>query len=331
MTTMDEIKSNSEHKPRKVRVATVVFDSEVPYPGLERRKSEIEALIYDARRAAEGSYGSAHLDLVVLTEAILTSRAGEAADVALDFTRDVQEWASSLARATGSYLVVPLVRVADAKAGDYRNSAFLLDREGDVVGVYDKIHPVLDDDGAAFEEGITPGREVPVFECDFGRLGIQICFDMVYDDGWDLLREKGAEVVVWPTESPQRIRPAWRALMGNLYIVSAATRIESAVFSPIGVQLAAHTGEPGVLVHEIDLSYARLNYSSTLREGEALRERWGDRIGFIYSRQEDMGLFWSNDPERSIRSILAEAGLDVDLSEMVKRNQRALQPYGRLS
>ena len=37
---------------------------------------------------------------------------------------------------------------------------------------------------------MTPGKEAPVFACDFGKLGIQICFDIEYDYGWKELAER---------------------------------------------------------------------------------------------------------------------------------------------
>lgn len=45
------------------------------------------------------------------------------------------------------------------------------------------------------EGGATPGDARPVFNCDFGKLGIQICYDMEFDDGWAELARRGAELV----------------------------------------------------------------------------------------------------------------------------------------
>lgn len=321
-----------EQKPRKVRIASVVFDTYQAYLGLDYRKEQVEALVQSARSQARIQYGESRLDLIVLTEDIMGSKSDSVSEAAWDYGTDLEAWAGNLARSASAYVVLCTLRVVDSARGDFRNSAFLIDRAGKTVGVYDKIHPVLDgpnDDSRAttFEGGVTPGSAVPVFECDFGRLGIQICFDMDFDDGWDLLARKGAEIVVWPTESPQRIRPAWRALAGDIYIVSATSRISAAVFSPIGLVSASVQGPAGVVVDEIDLSYARLNYSDGLRGGQAVGDRFGEAVGYVYSPSEDMGLFWSNDPDRSIGSMLSEIGLDEDLHRMTVRNHAALAPY----
>lgn len=326
---MGQIKSDMNQTPRKVRVATTVFDTYEPYPGLSQRMGQTEDLVREAVSQAERTFGTPQLDIVVLPEDMLGFKQEDPFASALDYERDVRQWAGELASQHRIYLVLPMLRFVYDSSGNrtVRNSAFLIDRTGETIGVSDKIHPVLDDNGEMFENGVTPGSEVAVFACDFGKVGMQICFDMDFDDGWSVLEAKGAELVLWPTESPQTIRPAWRALHGDYYIVSATSRKNATVFSPIGLPLAQVVGDRGVLVHEIDLSYARLNFSHPLREGGAVTERWGDAAGYVYSDTEDMGLFWSNDPDRTIGSMLKELNLDCDLDEMTDRNEDKLRPY----
>jgi predicted amidohydrolase len=45
--------------------------------------------------------------------------------------------------------------------------------------------------------GVIPGNELPVFETDFGPVGILICFDIGWHETWRALAEKGAKMVVW--------------------------------------------------------------------------------------------------------------------------------------
>ena len=93
------------------------------------------------------------------------------------------------------------------------------------------------------EGGTTPGPGFPVFDCDFGRLGIQICFDMLYADGWDALATEGAEIVALPSASPETVRPASYAREHGYYIVSASPRDRAAFFSPLGIIEAQATSE----------------------------------------------------------------------------------------
>ena len=168
----------------------------------------IDAMAADAIK----KYPGRGLDLAILPETTLTSRVGPASQRAIPMEGLVLETFGALARRHKSYLVVPLDLVEQSTSGPvYSNAAVLFDRQGMVAGIYRKVHPVAAPGSDDLENGITPGREFPVFDCDFGKLGIQICWDMVFEDGWQALREKGAEIVVWPSASPATAQPAARA------------------------------------------------------------------------------------------------------------------------
>jgi hypothetical protein len=117
--------------------------------------------------------------------------------------------------------------------------------------------------------------------------------------------------------------PATHAARHRYYVVSSTWRDNATVYEPTGMVAARIEGSssPRVLVHEVDLSYAILGWSGSLREGMALRERYGKRVGFHYDRREDMGLFWSNDPATTIGEMVRSIGGE-GLDAQVTRNRR---------
>ena len=168
------------------------------------------------------------------------------------------------------------------------------------------------------EGGSIPGTSVPVFDCDFGKLGIQICYDMDFDDGWAELARHGAELIAWPTQSPQTSQPASRARQGRFYIVSSTWRHNASIFEPTG-KIAAQIKPPErVLVRELDLSYAILPWSSKLENGKALQRTYGDKVGFHYYEDEDCGIFWSNDPATSMAQMVRSIGV-LEIEEEMAR------------
>ena len=126
------------------------------------------------------------------------------------------------------------------------------------------------------------GQDVPVFDCDFGKLGIQICYDMEFDYGWNELARKGAELIAWPTQSPQTSQPAFRAMQNRCYIISSTWRNNASVFEPTGKIPAQLLPPDRTLVHELDLSYAILPWHPDFRrEKRCARNtatRWGSDI-----------------------------------------------------
>jgi predicted amidohydrolase len=238
-------------------------------------------------------------DLVVLPEIIVTPVEG------VPFEGPVETAFAAMARRNHSYVVAPMIQIQD---GRKFNAAILVDRQGKVAGIYHKLHIAVANGSDSLEDGTTPGQSVPVFETDFGKLGIQICFDMQYDYGWSELARQGADLVVWPTASPQTAHPAARAMQYGYYIVSSPWRNNASVFEPTGKITAQIRPPESILVQEIDLSYAILPWSEGLQNGAAMKARYGDKIGFHYYEDEDQGIFWSNDPRVSIGKMAREMG-----------------------
>ena len=212
------------------------------------------------------------------------------------FAGQVQEVFSGKAREHHCYIVVPTYLLDSPEKKLCSNAAILVGRQGEVVGIYRKFHLVVSLERGTMEGGATPGDVLPVFNCDFGKLGIQICYDMDFADGWAELARQGAELIAWPTQSPQTSQPAFRARQHRCYIVSSTWRHNASIFEPTGKIAAQITPPQRILVEELDLSYAILPWSSKLRNGAALKQAYGDKVGFHYYEDEDLGIFWSNDP-----------------------------------
>src|SRR5262245_10278954 len=302
-------KSTSHLPPRKVIVGAVVQPFWVEHPGLKKRLDQLGAIVDRMSEESERKYGR-DLDLAILPEAAITGEVGaNALSHAVPFEGLVGDTFARKAREHRCYIVVPTYLQESGERRRCSNAAVLVNRGGDVAGIYRKVHLVVSSDGKDMEGGSTPGHELPVFDCDFGKLAIQICYDMEFDRGWQELARKGAELIAWPTQSPQTAQPAFRAMQQRCYIVSSTWRNNASVFEPTG-KIAAQVRPPEqTLVHELDLSYAILPWSSRLRHGKALKEKYGEKIGFRYYEDEDCGIFWSNDRQVPVRQMVRGLGL----------------------
>ena len=300
-------RGTSSLPPRKVIVGTAMQQFWVKHPGLEKRLDELTAMVDGMRAESQRTYGRG-LDLAILSETTVSGEAGnDAMACAVPFDGSFANAFSRKARELNCYVIAPTYLRESEKSCS--NAAVLFGRKGELVGIYRKVHLVVSADGKSMEGGSTPGREVPVFDCDFGKLAIQICYDMEFDRGWKELSRKGAELIAWPTQSPQTAHPAARAMQERCFIVSSTWRHNATVFEPTG-KIVAQLKPPGqLLVQEIDLSYAILPWTSKLRNGEALRARYGANVGFRYYEDEDCGIFWSNDPRTPIRQMVQALGL----------------------
>ena len=311
-------RSTSQSPPRKVIVGTVMQSFWGQYPGLDNRLDQLAGIVDQMAAQAKQRYGRG-LDLAVLPETAITGEAeGDALARSVPFDGRVKEVFTRTAREHGCYVVVPTYLLDSKEKKLCSNAAILVGRKGEVVGTYRKIHLVVSLERGTMEDGATPGDTVPVFDCDFGKLGIQICYDIEFEGGWSELARQGAELIAWPTQSPQTSQPAFRAKANRCYIVSSTWRHNASIFEPTGKIAAQITPPQSILVHELVVSYALLPWSSKLRNGEALRQAYGDKVGFHYYEDEDCGIFWSNDPKMTIGEMARAIGV-LELEEEMAR------------
>jgi predicted amidohydrolase len=141
----------------------------------------------------------------------------------------------------------------------YYNTAVLFDRRGAIVGRYRKTHLPL----AEAESGVTPGSDYPVFETDFGTVGILICWDHWFPETARILRTRGAEIILISTIGDAPLQSMARAADNAIPVVVAGadgktpSRIIDAEGSIIG-EIASDGDD--VCVREIDLDQRRLRH-----------------------------------------------------------------------
>ncbi len=103
-----------------------------------------------------------------------------------------------LAVAEGVVLIAPIFEKARDR---YFNTAFVIGTDGSIIGKYRKVHVPqipLWEERFYFSPGDTG---FPVFNTPFARIGVQICWDAFFPEGFRILALKGAEVVFVPTAS----------------------------------------------------------------------------------------------------------------------------------
>jgi len=74
------------------------------------------------------------------------------------------------------------------------NIASVFDRNGQIAGEYRKTHLPANE-----KWQITPGDSIDIFELDFGKIGICICYDMMFPETVQILSLNGAEIIFHPT------------------------------------------------------------------------------------------------------------------------------------
>lgn len=177
---------------------------------------------------------------------------------------------SEKAKQYGMY-VAGTIALYDEATDRLTNSALLFDREGKLVGRYDKVHlyaPELNRDG------VTPGDRVPVFRTDFGRVGFMTCYDSWFTDVAELVALQGADLLLFPNLGYDRELMHARSLDNRINVVASSRSGRYGVWDSAGrdiISASLETGSSfknileihqegglGVLMVTLDLNTAQL-------------------------------------------------------------------------
>jgi predicted amidohydrolase len=150
------------------------------------------------------------------------------------------------------------------------NTAFLIDRDGNVAGKYRKVHLA-----SPLEPwwGVTPGHDFPVYEVEGARLGMNICMDSSVEESVRVPAMLGAEILCLPIMGDHRAVTGWtggpsdwdvdrwraiqqvRAMDNQVWmVISVNGGPGTCIVSPAGVVVDMLQGRRRVVLADADLA-----------------------------------------------------------------------------
>jgi predicted amidohydrolase len=144
--------------------------------------------------AAIAEAGERGADLVVLPEESDIIAGGAYGAYALEEHPAFNAFREQAMRSRVGLVATLSVRVGERHA----NTGFLLDRTGNLAGLYRKKHPAPTEE-AILTEPIAAGDPFPVFAFEGVTLGIAICMDIHFPEMFRIYGLKGADLVCVPT------------------------------------------------------------------------------------------------------------------------------------
>lgn len=126
-------------------------------------------------------------------------------------------------------IVVPIYE--EEMTGVYYNTAAVIDADGKYLGKFRKLHLPHCEPGFWEKFYFRPGNlGYPVFDTQVGRIGVYICYDRHFPEGWRALGLAGAEIVFNPSATVAGLSEyLWKleqpaAAANNIYYVGAINR-----------------------------------------------------------------------------------------------------------
>jgi predicted amidohydrolase len=224
--------------PRRVTLATV-YHRPRDTASAEDSRERFVGLVEEA--AAKGA------DIVCLPEGItLVGNGLKYAQAAEPVPGPSTAFLGALAKRLKVWIVAGIFEREGARV---YNTAVLVARDGSLAGRYRKM--ALPDE--EIEGGVTPGSATPVFDTDFGRVGLMICWDSSYPEVAHALAAAGAEVILMPIWGGVEALTQARAIENQVYLVASGYDFRSGIFDRKGERIADAKADPEVVLATVDL------------------------------------------------------------------------------
>jgi beta-ureidopropionase len=205
-------------------------------------------------------------------------------------------------------------------------SSVLFDRQGKYVGEYRKSNPT----DTELELGVTPGSfDQPVFQTDFGTIGIQICYDVNWYENWSRLSRAGAEIVFWPSAFGGGTMLNSLAWMNKYYIVSSTSEHPTKIVNPLGEDVMETGRASSWVCAPINLDVAVVQSVQHIHKFEKITKKYGRRFRYRIQHVEALALIEGLSAEISVPQVLKEFGIPTS-KEMIANSAR-LQSAKRIA
>ena len=199
----------------------------------------------------------------------------------------VTEKISAAAAANHIYVIVGSWE--DYADGTYADTALIFDRSGRIAGKYLKTHAAVDhyegdppwsEPPSGKDKGwfltndpewlMKKGEDLPVFDFDFGKVGIQICYDGWFPEPARVLSLKGAELIVWMNGRPGLVEDyILKSVMFQSHVAMITTNQSYGGGTMIGDMA---TWQPQILASAPDRQEAYISATIDLAQVRKLRE-----------------------------------------------------------
>jgi len=193
--------------------------------------------------------------------------------------------------------------------GNWRNSCFILDREGEILGIYHKNYITF----RAVAFGTKAGNETPIFQTDFGTVGCVICFDLNFDE----LRQKYAslkpDLILFPSMYHGGLVQSYWAYSCESYFVGSmgTTSVPSEVRNPMGSVITTTTNHFDFAIATVNLDYKLVHLDQNWGKLRLLKKKYGRDITIYDPGRLGAVMITSESDSISAEDMVKEFGIEL--------------------
>lgn len=200
--------------------------------------------------------------------------------------------------------------------GRKANSTQIINRSGEVIGIYDKNCTVIPETES---KGVHFGLQAPIIECDFGKVACAICFDLNFVE---VLEKYGTQpdVILFCSMYHGGLMQRYWAYQAQAHFIGAVYENQCTVIDPIGELLAKSTDYYNYISMDINLDCKVVHLDGNMQKIQNAKKKYGKNLTLKDPGHLGAVLLTSESVDFSIHHIIKEFEIEV-LSDYLKRSR----------
>ena len=196
----------------------------------------------------------------------------------------------------------------EEREGLWRNSCVVIDRNGDIAGIYNKNFPTIGE----MESGIKASDEAAVIKCDFGRVAIAICYDLNFDELRMRYVKEKPDLILFSSMYHGGVAQSIWAYSCRAYFVGSVYRpTPSEIRNPMGQVVASSTNYFDFAVARINLDCELVHLDYNLPKLTALKEKYGTGVTVSDPGELASVLVTSEESKITADGMIKEFGIEI--------------------
>ena len=229
-------------------------------------------------------------------------------------TLRIFEYLKNVAKENNCYIAFS--RYKKMEDGTARNCVSMVNRQGEVIGEYHKNYPTPYESDA----GILAGKDVPVFECDFGTVCPMVCFDLNFEGIRKEIKEKKPDLITFHSAYHGGFVQEFFAYDTRSYFVSSMlSNKPSRILSPLGVTVATTTSYINYATATINLDYALCHLDYNRAKFDKAKEKYGPLLTIETPDYVGAALLSYEGEDKTVMDIIKEFEIEL-LDDYMQRS-----------
>lgn len=218
----------------------------------------------------------------------------------------IRDFIADAARKNHCYIAYSSVR--DMDDGTYRNSTQIIDRQGNVIGMYNKNHAVASE---TVIDQILCGKDAPLIQCDFGTIACLICFDMNFDDMMEKYRQNRADIILFSSMYHGGLMQNYWAYACQSHFAGACVGLPCTILSPLGEIIGESSVHVPYVTSSINLDCKVIHIDENMEKLHAAKEKYGDKIYISVPGLANLLILYSQTDEFTVDKVIDEFRIET--------------------